>query len=211
MSHYKKSMEYFKEQPKVKETSYSVYRGPSMYGRTVEKKTQFPNYNMKIQETFEQPSRVQKKEKQNKLKNRLQNKHPDNNNGLNIEWKTKKYTNTGVPAVWGPAFWFTVHNGAAKYPKNASPIFIEKMKNFINGLPVMLPCAVCQMHATNHIESVKNKGLLDEICSGKEKLFEFFVDFHNYVNKRHNKASMSYKDAWKLYSGGVNVNTMSFK
>jgi len=205
MSHYKKSIEYFKEQPKVNETVYSVYKGPvitTSINRAVNK-TQFPNYNMKIHETYEKPTIIKQ--------NQLYNKHPDNNNRLNIEWKTKKYTNTGVPAVWGPAFWFTVHNGASKYPKNASPIFIEKMKNFINGLPVMLPCEVCQMHATNHIESVKNKGLLDEICSGKEKLFEFFVDFHNYVNKRHNKASMSYKDAWKLYSGGVNVNTMSFK
>jgi hypothetical protein len=102
------------------------------------------------------------------------------------------------PKIWGPPFWFTLHNGAAHYPVNASPLHIERMKNFIIGIPVMLPCSVCQEHATAHIE--RNFGELEAVCSTRDSLFNFFVDFHNYVNRRYNKPIMSYEDARKLYN-----------
>lgn len=102
------------------------------------------------------------------------------------------------PKSWGRSFWFTLHNGAANYPVNASPYVIQRMIGFILGIPVMLPCENCKVHATNHIE--KMKPYLMDICSGREKLFRFFVDFHNMVNKRYNKPIVSYEDAWRLYS-----------
>ena len=51
----------------------------------------------------------------------------------NIEMKCEGQFNlkTTNPNVWGPSFWFTLHNGASKYPVSATPIYIEKMKNFI--------------------------------------------------------------------------------
>ena len=73
----------------------------------------------------------------------------------------------------------------------------------------MLPCAVCQVHATNHIE--KNKEHLDDICSGRDKLFKFFVDFHNIVNKRYNKRIVSVEEAKRMYNGGIEVSTMTLK
>ena len=36
--------------------------------------------------------------------------------------------NSGNPEVWGPAFWFSLHNGAIKYPENPSPLWKERMK-----------------------------------------------------------------------------------
>ena len=108
--------------------------------------------------------------------------------------------NTGDPNVWGPPMWFTLHNGASKYPIKASPIFADRMKNFILGLPVMIPCDKCQDHATAHIEA--NWSRLDDVVSGRDKLFKFFVDFHNRVNKRYNKPEMTYETAYKLYKSG---------
>ena len=109
----------------------------------------------------------------------------------------EKQMNTGDPKIWGPKMWFTLHNGAIKYPIKASPIFAERMKGFILGLPVMIPCDKCQDHATAHIEA--NWSRLDDIVSGRDKLFKFFVDFHNRVNKRYNKPEISYETAYKLY------------
>ena len=126
-----------------------------------------------------------------------------------VKWETKNYSNLSDPKVWGPAFWFMLHTGAVKYPKLASPIIADKMKSYIIGIPTMLPCVVCQTHATNHIE--KNMCNLDDICSGRENLFKFFVDFHNIVNKRYNKPIVSVEDAYKMYDGGINVNTMSIQ
>uniref|UniRef100_A0A6C0E0J0 thiol oxidase n=1 Tax=viral metagenome TaxID=1070528 RepID=A0A6C0E0J0_9ZZZZ len=108
----------------------------------------------------------------------------------------EKYDNTN-PSVWGPPFWFTLHNGALNYPSLANPLYIERMKNFILGIPVMIPCHTCKDHAISFIEYHKDQ--LDYICASRDKLFKFFVDFHNQVNVRYNKPEMSYNDAYKLY------------
>lgn len=113
-----------------------------------------------------------------------------------IQDKLSNLTNRS-PEVWGPHFWFTLHNGALNYPSLANPLCIERMKNFIIGIPVMIPCETCKEHATAYIES--HKDYLEHICSGRDKLFKFFVDFHNYVNIRLKKPEMSYDDAYRLY------------
>ena len=124
--------------------------------------------------------------------------------------KTENNVNTSDPSVWGPAFWFTLHNGASKYPLEASPIISQRTKGFIQGIPQMLPCNACKVHATAHIESHRISDNLDVICSGRDNLFKFFVDFHNMVNKRHNKPAMSYEEAYKIYNGNVNISNFSY-
>ena len=115
---------------------------------------------------------------------------------------------TSNPNVWGPSMWFTFHNCAAKYPVAASPIYKSKMRGLILAIPYMLPCVTCQVHANNYIEKYKNN--LDDICSGREKLFNFFVDFHNSVNKRYNKRELTYEEASKLYNENTIVK-MNYK
>ena len=102
------------------------------------------------------------------------------------------------PPVFGPPLWLTMHNASIHYPVHPSPLVIERMKNFILAIPVLIPCETCKEHANAYIE--ENFSKLDEVCSGRMKLFNFFVDFHNYVNIRLNKPVMSYEDAFKLYS-----------
>ena len=97
------------------------------------------------------------------------------------------------PNIWGNGLWLVLHLGAANYPDKASPGAKERMKNFILGLPFILPCENCFNHALNYVESHKEK--LNDICSGKDKLFSFFNKFHNMVNKRLNKEEMSLGDA----------------
>lgn len=109
----------------------------------------------------------------------------------------EKYTKNTDPTVWGPHFWFILHNGALNYPSLANPLAIERMKNFILAIPIMIPCISCKDHATAYIE--QQKDYLDYICNSRDTLFKFFVDFHNFVNKRHNKPEMSYDDAYRLY------------
>ena len=119
----------------------------------------------------------------------------------------KVVENLSLPDVWGPAFWFTLHNGANSYPTNASGLVKERMKWFLLGLPEIIPCLNCKEHARDHIESSN----LEAVCDGHDSLFRFFVDFHNYVNKRYNKPVMTYDDAIKLYSNGAIVNVVSYK
>lgn len=102
-----------------------------------------------------------------------------------------------LPEVFGPPLWFSLHNASVYYPENASPAHAERMKNIIVGLPVLIPCETCKEHATNYIET--NKHTLMDVCKSKEKLFKFFVDFHNYVNERLGKRKWSYEEARVMY------------
>ena len=129
------------------------------------------------------------------------------NSDLNIKLQLNKYTTTASPKVWGPPMWFTLHNSASKYPINPSSLVRERMKNVIIGIPILLPCEVCKEHATTYIEKYFEQ--LDEICSSRDNLFKFFVDFHNKVNERHDKPLMTYEAAYALYNNG-NVSVFSY-
>jgi len=138
------------------------------------------------------------------------NKHDDsyNNEKFEMSYTRKKYKNTSSPDVFGPPMWFTLHNGASKYPHKPGTLVKERMKYFILGIPVMIPCAKCREDATAYIEKFKDS--LDDICSSRLKLFEFFFTFHNVVNKKLNKPIISYEEAIKLYSDDVEVNKLSY-
>lgn len=129
---------------------------------------------------------------------------------LDMKWETLRYSKTVDPQVWGPAFWFILHNGSSRYPeKEASPVWKESMRGFILGIPVMIPCEICADHARAHIEANWNN--LDEIVSNRKNLFNFFVDMHNMVNKRYGKPIMSHEDAFALYTtSNVNVTKLSY-
>lgn len=126
---------------------------------------------------------------------------------LNMKYELTE-GNGSSPDVFGPPFWFTLHNGASKYPDNPNNIVQKKMKDFIIAIPIMLPCLKCKDHATSFIESNLEK--MDDIVSSKKNLFNFFVDFHNYVNKRYNKKNYSYEEAFELYNGNVKITKMSY-
>lgn len=101
------------------------------------------------------------------------------------------------PSVWGPSMWFTLHNGAANYPKQASPIIKKLMRDYILAIPILIPCTTCKEHATQFLEA--NHDRLYDITVGRDTLFTFFVDFHNYVNRRLGKPTMALSEARKLY------------
>ena len=127
--------------------------------------------------------------------------------GLTMNWKVHDKVTTKSPEVFGPAFWFSLHNGSAHLPNVISPVSVKRLQGFINGIPEMLPCDPCSEHARAFIES--NKTRVDNLKSGDD-LFIFYVDFHNYVNKRLGKPIMGYEDAYKMYKNGNSVNVLKY-
>ena len=122
---------------------------------------------------------------------------------IHMTWKTEYINNTADPKVWGPAYWFTKHVGAAHYPLRASPIVKERMKGSILAVPYEISCNNCRSHASAFIEY--NRDNLDRICSGRHELGKFWVDFHNKVNERYGKPQWTYEQAYKMYSGGAEI------
>ena len=127
---------------------------------------------------------------------------------IDIKYEIVDTYSTSSPQIFGPPLWFSLHNAAVHYPYNPSPITRERMKNIILGIPLLTPCVNCSEHASAYIESNYEK--LDQISSGKDPLFKFFVDFHNYVNERYNKPIMSYDEAYKIYLGNAKITKMSY-
>lgn len=108
------------------------------------------------------------------------------------------YQGSSDPKEWGPKYWYSLHNSAAHYPINASPLVRERMKARILAIPYEIACPTCQPHASAFIEANANR--LDEIVSGREQLSRFYVEFHNKVNKRLGKPEWTYEQAMKQYS-----------
>ena len=133
---------------------------------------------------------------------------PEIKEKLTFYKQTSGNYNTSSPPVFGPPLWFSLHYAAAHFPDNPAPIARDRMKNIIISLPILIPCKNCQEHATAYIES--NYDNLDTICSRRDSVFKFFVDFHNNVNERLGKPTMGYDDAYKLYIGGVNLSPISY-
>ena len=126
---------------------------------------------------------------------------------LNMKYKDSDYVSTGTPDVWGPLFWFSLHNGALRYPKDPSNIWKERMKNYIFGIPVMVPCEKCSIHASAYIESQTD---IDTVVTSREKLFEFFWKFHNFVNKKLGKKEISLEEAYSIYNSRTDIKTLSY-
>ena len=128
---------------------------------------------------------------------------PMNNNTLTVDYKTIETRAIASPALWGPAFWFTMHNSAAQYPVKPSEFYQEKMKNFILGLSVMVPCEKCAIHAASYISTRQNE--LDNIVRTRLTLFDFFAEFHNFVNERTGKETIALEDIRQKYMNPTKV------
>lgn len=125
----------------------------------------------------------------------------NNRYNQNLQIPTTVKLESSNPKVWGPKFWASLHISALHYPKKASPIVNKMMQNRILAIPIELPCAHCRPHAFTYIETRKHE--LETVCSSNTNLFNFYVDFHNYVNNRYNKPIVSYDDARKMWESGI--------
>lgn len=134
----------------------------------------------------------------NQYKNGGRNTNSIHETSTTILQEQKGNSNLNDPLVWGSTYWFTFHTGATNYPMNPSKIVQERMKGFIRGIPYIIPCEKCSNHALNFIE----KSNLDTVCKNKETLFKFFVDFHNEVNQRLGKPTMTLEQAKEKYING---------
>jgi hypothetical protein len=110
-----------------------------------------------------------------------------------------KENNSKGKALWGRPLWFSLHYGALYYPDSVDSKMVNMTMGFIRGLPIMIPCDLCKNHAYDYISRYTD-AQLRSIAGDKHKLFKFYVDFHNAVNTRTGKSTMSLEDAYSLYS-----------
>ena len=144
---------------------------------------------------------------QNFHQNVSQNIEKEDDNKTVIIYENKLLNGVN-PLIWGPSFWFTLHNGSLRYALKPSPILKERMKQFVLNIPIMIPCEKCADHAQFYIESHYDK--IDEIVSSKSNLFEFFWKFHNEVNSRLNKQQITLQKAYDIYNGKIEMKCLKY-
>jgi Erv1 / Alr family len=133
---------------------------------------------------------------------------PEDVGGLNLVIEEKHVPNTASPTVWGQSMWLINHLGSLYAPEVIPNCKKDKYWGFIDGLPEMLPCKDCSQHARHFVEH--SRPYKDSICSSRENLFKFFVDFHNYVNQRQGKPLLGYDEAYNMFRNGATVKTVRF-
>lgn len=99
------------------------------------------------------------------------------------------------PDAFGPAFWFTIHNATTTYPNQPTAAVQNSMKQLLINMPLLVPCVNCK----EHFYTFLRKANLDAATASRENLFRFFVDIHNYVNKRYRKPEMTLEAAKQMY------------
>lgn len=119
------------------------------------------------------------------------------------------------PRVFGPDAWRTLHRFSIWFPKSPSTQAQTACRNFMQGLPYMIPCAHCGYHLQEFI--VLNEQLsgneseaclgrctgAEDICRSQAALVDFFARAHNNVNM-HNYKSRPNWTASMVYEAYAN-------
>ena len=111
------------------------------------------------------------------------------------------------PKKWGPCFWKYYHIGALTYPIKPTLSEMNSMIVYIMSIPESLPCARCTEHAQKFIE--ERVPFLYYIVSSRDSLFAFFVEFHNYVNKKQRKKLLTVEEAKRIWTDVLLVENIT--
>lgn len=127
---------------------------------------------------------------------------------VNVVSEEKECASVFAPEVWGEAFWFILHVGSLAARDQIPEQEAVKYWNFIEGIPLMLPCKRCSRDAQQIVDAARPRWR--DVCASRDSLLEFFLDFHNRVNEKQGKPAMTRADIERLAAGNVRVATIRY-
>jgi hypothetical protein len=127
---------------------------------------------------------------------------------IEIHLTERAYANLAAPEVWGESFWFVVHLGSVSAPEVIPPEKREKYWNFIDGIPEMLACKKCAVHAREWVE--QNRPKKEMITASRKALIQFYVDMHNAVNERNGQPTLSVEEVVRKFTGPVRIRHFQY-
>lgn len=98
-------------------------------------------------------------------------------------------------SVWGPATWYLLHSIVLKIDDNVNQSQLKELKGMILNIATNLPCPNCTQHALAYL-TTNRIDMIDNILA----LRIFIHKFHNKVNERLKKPTMSYEDHIVMYN-----------
>ena len=101
---------------------------------------------------------------------------------------------------WGNATWYLFHTLAYKL-KDGSEDIIPKLLTEYYKICDNLPCPYCSSHAISLLKRINFNNI-----KTRDKLILLLNEFHNSVNKRLNKKTMTIEESNNLYSKANTFN-----
>ncbi len=98
-------------------------------------------------------------------------------------------------SVWGPATWQLLHSMVLKINDTIDSSQLNELKTLIFNIASNLPCPYCTQHALSYLKT-NHFSLIDNIFA----LRVFMHKFHNDVNIRLKKPTMTYEDHLQFYN-----------
>jgi len=102
------------------------------------------------------------------------------------------------PDKWGPIFWETFHLSTAGYPEYPTNEHINSYREFYISFMKILPCNRCSKDAQELINA--NISYLNLGLQSRSKLLRWGYEFHDAVNRKLNKQSISFNQFNERYS-----------
>lgn len=106
-------------------------------------------------------------------------------------------------SVWGPATWKVIHCLSFKANKNIKKDEFNELKNIISRIMSNLPCPYCTSHAISYLSTTNFKSI-----QNINDLTLYLFNFHNNVNIRLNKPTISIQEHNTIYNDMNMVNTV---
>ena len=104
--------------------------------------------------------------------------------------------------VWGPPTWRLLHCLSVKAKDTMTPPQLKELKTIIERIVSNLPCPICSTHAKSYFKLNKFNAILT-----LDQLRYFIFLFHNNVNSRTNKPSITFEEHNRLYQN-MNLETV---
>lgn len=93
--------------------------------------------------------------------------------------------------VWGPPYWFVFHSIAKTYPEKPTNVSKKKYYDFIQNIPIFLPCHELGDAFAEMLELYPVTPYLDS----RKSLVKWFCFIHNRINVSLDKETYSYDEA----------------
>lgn len=104
------------------------------------------------------------------------------------------------PNWWGPIFWKALHSTAASAPEIISSEKEKEYRQYLDTFHIGLPCqSSCPKHYKAYLQSNP-----PQLCC-KFHFFRWTVDFHNSVNERTGKQTITLDKAIELFVDDVDA------
>lgn len=106
---------------------------------------------------------------------------------------------------WGNACWYLFHSLSFKLKDNQDSIITELM-SLCHNIALNLPCPDCSEHVKQTFALVNKSGVR---VTNRYEFQRFWWQFHNLVNMRLKKPTMTFEDAQDKYSKARLVNIVN--